>query len=415
MNSIYDVLIIGGGAAGLCASVILKKNNPSLKVAVLEQLARVGKKLIVTGNGRCNITNNNLSLKNFHSESDDFLKSVLNRYNFKETKAFFEDLGILFTCDDRGRVYPNSLQASSVVDALRFAAEDNGVEIYTETKMLFYEKNGNKILVKTDKGDFIGKTLLITTGLFSGGKKMGSDGATFNLMKNKGYKSVKVTPAIVQLRTETDVVRQLKGIKVDAIATLKCNGKVVRKEFGEVLFCDYGLSGPPIMQISRAVERENSAKTVCLDLMPLYDFDNLCEMLKNRANTLKLRKAEEFFTGFLNKRVGQIIVKLSGLKLSDEVSKFTFTNIKKLASLIKCLSFNVLSSSGFENSQVTAGGLSLTEFDNITLMSKRESGVFAAGEILDVDGDCGGYNLQWAWSSAFCAANGINKYLGGAK
>ncbi len=415
MSIIYDSLIIGGGASGLCAAVYLKKNNPSLKVAVIEQLARVGKKLILTGNGRCNITNMDLSSDKFHSESGELFKGIFEKFGREYTERFFEDLGVVFTVDDRGRVYPNSLQASSVVDAFRFAAEDLGVEIITEAKMLSYEKLENKISVNTDKGEFVGKSLLVTAGLFSGGKKMGSDGSAFNLMKNKGYRTVKVTPAIVQLRTETDVVRQLKGIKVDATACLKCGGETIRKEFGEVLFCDYGLSGPPIMQISRAVEREKEEKTVCLDLLPQYNFNELTEMLESRVKTLSSRKLEEFFTGFLNKRVGQIIVKLSDLKLNDEVCILTKSHIKKMATLIKCLSFNVISSTGFENSQVTAGGISLTEFDENTLMSRREKGVFAAGEILDVDGDCGGYNLQWAWSSAFCAADGINKYLGGAK
>lgn len=415
MSIICDVLIIGGGAAGMCAAVTLKKNNPSLKVAIIEQLARVGKKLILTGNGRCNITNEDLSDDKFHSESGAYFKGIIEKFSKDYTESFFEDLGILFTCDERGRVYPNSLQASSVVDALRFAAEDTGVEIFTETKMLSYEKNGDKIYVKTDKDEYICKSLLITAGLFSGGKKIGSDGSVFNLMKNKGYKSVKVTPAIVQLRTETDIVKQLKGIKVDATASLVCKGETVRKEFGEVLFCDYGLSGPPIMQISRAVGRRMEQKTVSLDLMPEYDFNKLTDILEKRAEILKTRKLEEFFTGFLNKRVGQIIVKCAGLKLSDEVSKLSLPDIKRMVSLIKCLTFNVISTTGFENSQVTAGGISLVEFDENTLMSKREKGVFAAGEILDVDGDCGGYNLQWAWSSAFCAADAIEKYLGGAK
>ena len=415
MNSIYDVLIIGGGAAGLCAAVSLKKNNPTFKVAVIEQLARVGKKLILTGNGRCNITNEDLSKDKFHSESGDFFKAILEKLGREYTENFFEEMGIVFTTDDRGRVYPNSLQASSVVDSLRFKAEEVGVEFFTETKMLSYEKNGDKISVETDKGEYICKSLLITAGLFSGGKKMGSDGSVFKLMKNKGYKTVKVTPAIVQIRTETDIVKQLKGIKVDATATLKCGGQAIRKEFGEVLFCDYGLSGPPIMQISRAVEREKGQKTVCLDLMPQYDFNELIEILEKRVKFLSSRKLEEFFTGFLNKRVGQIVVKSAGLKLNDDVNVLTKSHIKKMVSLIKCLSFNVISSTGFENSQVTAGGISLTEFDENTLMSRREKGVFAAGEILDVDGDCGGYNLQWAWSSAFCVAEAIQKYNGGAK
>ncbi len=415
MPIIYDALIIGGGAAGLCAAVSIKRRNPSYKIAIIEQLSRVGKKLIVTGNGRCNITNKDLSYDSFHSENEDFFKNVLDRFGGSKTEGFFEELGVVFTADDRGRVYPYSLQASSVVDALRFAVDELGIDVFTETKMLSYKKSNSKFEVMTDKGIFTSKTLLVTAGLFSGGKKMGSDGSVFNIMKASGYKTVKTTPAIVQLRTKTDVVKQLKGIKVDANVTLKEENKLLRQEFGEVLFCDYGLSGPPIMQVSRFVERNKVPKTIYLDLMPEYNFNTLCELLEKRVVALKSRKLEEFFTGLLNKRVGQVIVKLAGFKLSDCVEELTCAYIKKMASLIKALPFNVISTTGFDNSQVTAGGISLTEFDSESMMSKRESGVFAAGEILDVDGDCGGFNLQWAWSSAFCAAEGIVKYLGGAK
>lgn len=415
MPIIYDTLIIGGGAAGLCTAVTLKKKKPSLKVAIIEQLSRVGKKLILTGNGRCNITNIDLSFENFHSEDEDFFKNVFDKFGSDETKEFFEDLGIVFTTDDRGRVYPYSLQASSVVDALRFAVEESEIDVFTETKMLSYKKNNGNFEVKTDKETYVGKTLLIASGLFSGGKKMGSDGSVFNFMKSSGYKTVNTTPAIVQLRTETDVVKQLKGIKVEALVTLKEGSQVLRKESGEVLFCVYGLSGPPIMQVSRFVERSKAPKTVYLDLMPEFDFNALYELLEKRVKTLSLRKLEEFFTGLLNKRVGQVIVKLVGFKLSDSVDSLNSAHIKKTVSLIKALPFKVVSTTGFENSQVTAGGISLDQFDNKTMMSKKEKGLFAAGEILDVDGDCGGYNLQWAWSSAFCAANGIAEYLGGVK
>ncbi len=414
MLSVYDVLVIGGGAAGLCSAISLKRKKPSLNIAVIEQLSRVGKKLIVTGNGRCNITNEDILLSSFHSENEGFLSCVLENYNKDMTKDFFESLGVVFTCDDRGRIYPYSLQASSVVDALRFTLDELGIYVFTETKMLSYKRDNETFKVTTDKGDFRGKALLITSGLFSGGKKLGSDGSVFNYMKHGGYKTVKTTPAIVQLKTDTDIVKQLKGIKVEANVILKSDNKLIREEFGEVLFCDYGLSGPPIMQVSRAVDRDKAEKTVYLDLMPQYDFSSLYELITSRAKTLKERKLEEFFTGLLNKRVGQVIVKSAGLKLADNVNSLNDANIKKMVSLIKGLPFKVISTTGFENSQVTAGGISLDEFSSDTLMSKREKGLFAAGEILDVDGDCGGFNLQWAWSSAFCAADGIIKYLGGA-
>jgi predicted Rossmann fold flavoprotein len=249
--------------------------------------------------------------------------------------------------------------------------------------------------------------------MYSGGKKLGSNGSALEVLKRIGYKTVKATPAIVQVRTETDITRSLKGIKVDADATIFVNEKAVRSDFGEVLFCDYGLSGPPIMQISRVVDRTVGNKKIVLDLMPEYSFENVCDMLQFRVTALINRNLEEFFTGMLNKRVGQAIVKLSGLKLSESVSKLRNADIKKMATIIKSMCFNVTGTTGFENSQVTAGGLDTAQFDDKTMMSKKDEGLYCIGEILDIDGDCGGFNLQWAWSSAICAAESVCDYLGG--
>ena len=196
-------------------------------------------------------------------------------------------------------------------------------------------------------------------------------------------------------------------MKVNANASLVTNGKVLRTEFGEVLFCDYGLSGPPIMQISREVERQSGDKNIILDLMPEYTFANVCDMLSFRVRVLANRNLEEYLTGMLNKRVGQAVIKMCGLKLTESVSTLKNSDIKQIASVIKAMKFKVLSTTGFDNSQVTAGGLDTAMFDPQTMQSKKEKGLYCVGEKLDIDGDCGGFNLQWAWSSAMCAANDI--------
>lgn len=409
---IYDIFIIGGGAAGLCTAVALKQMDRSLNIAIAEQLPRVGKKLITTGNGRCNITNSNIDISRFHSENPDFVQSVIDRYDNIYTETFFADLGIVITYDEQGRAYPYSLQASSVVDALRFGADDMGVEVLLETEVLNINKNKEVYEIETQKGVFCAKTVVLAAGLFSGGKKLGSSGKMFKLLQSKGYKTVKITPAIVQLKTVGDVAKSLKGMKVNAIATLMINDKKVRTDFGEVLFCDYGLSGPPIMQISREVERKDGKKTIVLDLMPEYSFSAVTELLEHRTCALRGRTLEDYLSGMLNKRVGQAILKLAGRKLGDRVDDLNSSDLKRIASLIKGMTFEICGTTGFENSQVTAGGISTDEFYSDNLMSKRDSGLFAVGEILDIDGDCGGFNLQWAWSSSFCAAEGIAKYLG---
>lgn len=400
-----DVIIIGGGAAGLCAAVAIKQKNPALSVRVLEALPRVGKKLATTGNGRCNITNKNITKERYHGKNTDFAMYALSRFSGKQTEDFFHSIGVDFVFEeDKG--YPASLQAASVVDCLRFAAEESGVIICTETKVTNIQLSRGLYKVVAGNMSFLAENIVIAAGLLSGGERLGSDGQMLSLLKKAGFKAVKTHPAIVQLKTEPETVRQLKGIKVNAKVSLKSDDRLLRQEYGEVLFCDYGLSGPPILQVSGAAATPQSP-VISLDLMPDRSFDALTAELCERIAILSVRNTDEFFTGIINKRLGQVIIKTAGYKLNTPVYSLDNNAAKKMAALIKDFSFNVTGNTGFINSQVTAGGLDTEQFDPETMMSREYNGLYAIGEILDIDGDCGGFNLQWAWSSALCAAEAI--------
>ena len=402
MNRKTDIAVIGGGAAGLIAAITAKRKNTNLSVTLIEGLDRVGKKLITTGNGRCNITNLDLSLSHFHGEDREFCRYALSRFGYNEIKEFFESIGVDFVAEG-DRVYPASLQAASVVDALRFECERIGVETVTSCKITDI-KSGADFTLFAEGEKFTARAVIVATGLFSGGDKIGSDGSIFRLLKNMGIAAVKATPSLVQLKTETDYVKQLKGIKTVATASLLRDGKTISQNTDEVLFCDYGLSGPAILQISRESARDEGKYEVSLDLYPNTEKTALTASIIKRIELLKSRTLEEFFTGALNKRLGQVVLKYCGFKLSDSALSLTEKDAEKIAAALKDFRFRVLSNTGFLNSQVTAGGLSTREFDPETMECKKRSGLYCVGEILDIDGDCGGFNLSFAWASGMLAA-----------
>jgi predicted Rossmann fold flavoprotein len=290
---------------------------------------------------------------------------------------------------------------------LRFAAEDLGVIVHTDTKVTNINSFGADYKVIADKVNFIASNVIIATGGLAGGEKYGCDGVMQGILKKAGFEVSKTTPSIVQIKTVNDITKQLKGIKVDANVTLKTSRKVIRQDFGEVLFTDYGLSGPPVMQISREVARCNEDMYLSLDLMPDIDFDSLCAIIKKRISIMPNRTLEEFFTGMFNKRVGQVILKMAGFKLTQRALEIDDKAVCKIAHNIKNMEFAVTGSTGFANAQVTAGGIKTKQFNSHTMESKDCKGLYCIGEILDIDGDCGGFNLQWAWSSAMSAVDAI--------
>lgn len=378
------IAVIGAGAAGLIASAILKQKGCDF--TLYERADRAGKKLLATGNGRCNIANIGLSEDRYHGDRA-FAKAVLDRAGYRELVAFYESIGIFLT-NEGDKVYPSGFQASAVLDLLRLA-EGTSERCSCEVTALSVKKNG--IGVVTAEGETVYDKVIVATG-GKAAKKL-SGGGAYGLLTSLGHKETAMKPAIVQL--VTGGTKALEGIKVNATATLS-----ERAETGEVLFTSYGLSGPPILQLSR----DAKGKTLTLDLMPEADFPEVLAALCKKRD-IRYLTAENLFTGYLNKKVGREILKLCGvLPLSRPVAEITDREMKKIASFVKKWPFEITGTQGFDNAQVTAGGISCEEFCPETMESRLVPGLYAAGELLDVDGDCGGFNLQWAFSTAYLAA-----------
>ena len=396
------VAVIGGGAAGLACATMIRQMNSNIETVLFEAADRVGRKLLVTGNGQCNITNKNYSLSNYHGSGKNLAYNSINEFTPEMQTDFFRKIGVEIVFENDGKGYPASYQAASVVDCLRFATLEVGVIIKTNSPVEnIVRENGGFTLIGKNFNEHFDK-LVVACGGVAGGK-LGTDKG-YSLLKNLGHKIISPLPAIVQLKTENTITKQLKGIKISAKITAFVDNEPKRTEFGEILFCDYGLSGPPVLQLS-SIFKGNGTETVSIDLCPETSINDLVNLLKTRKLNLANRNATELLNGLLNKRLGQVLIKLANIKC--EFCKDISDNlILQLAEKIKAFDFKVLGNTGFANAQVTMGGADASQvFDNFC--SKKAKGLYIIGEVLDVNGDCGGYNLSFAWSSANMAAKSI--------
>ena len=404
--------IVGGGASGLCAAVCAGRSGGFDRVLLLERGPRVGKKLLATGNGRCNLTNRFFSPENYRcrkGSAPDFVKPAFAAFGLTETLAFFESLGIVPYEEDGGKLYPRSLQAAAVLDALRLEAEALGTEILCDTEVTELRPTAEGFLLLTANGRFRANRVLLAAGGPASPKLGGTDSGA-KLLERLGHKVTPLIPSIVQLKTQTDSIRPLTGIKFTGNVTLVC-GQEHFTETGEVLFTEYGLSGPPVMQLSCRAGRmlhQGRSPELILDLAPEYGEAQLVRFLARRAEERPRVLLENYLVGMFHKRVGQTALKAAGIApLSRKAGSLSAQEIQALAAQLKGWRLPVTGTMGLGNAQVTAGGADLSGFDPETLESRLVSGLFACGEVLDIDGDCGGFNLQWAWSSAMLAVRAM--------
>ncbi|MEG1886837.1 MAG: aminoacetone oxidase family FAD-binding enzyme, partial [Oscillospiraceae bacterium] len=318
-----DLIIIGGGASGLALATMVKLLAPTLSVKILEKNDRVAKKLIVTGNGCCNITNQCFRTDKYHGSSPLFAKFSLENFPPQKQALFFESMGVLVDFEADGRAYPLSRQASCVVDALRFSADEQNVGILCNKQALQINHPKDYEVVCSDEV-LTCRCVAIACGSIAGGK-LGSDFG-YRLLKGLGHTINERRPAIVQIKTEPELVRQLKGIKVMANASVLLDNHLQRAEYGEVLFCEYGLSGPPILQLSRIISFNKGAE-ISLDFMHNKSLETLSSILFARRDILRLRPLSEFLSGMLNKRLGQVILKNCGFDISKDSGSLSDSDI----------------------------------------------------------------------------------------
>ncbi len=399
---VFKVIIIGAGASGLVSAIELAKAFKGEDIALVEKFNRVGKKILSTGNGQCNLTNAKISNENYHSNRSGFYTYAIEKYGADSMVKFFNDLGVLTTIGD-DKIYPLSKQASSVLDALRFKIESLNVNTFLDSKVEKITK-GEYFNITLSNGEILkGEKVIVAVG----GKSasfLGTDGTSYNLLTDFGHKLTDLYPSLVQLKTDKAKIKGMKGLKLNASAKVISNGKTVKEKKGEVLFTDFGVSGNAIFYLSSyAVNKKCS---ISLDLVPDLSSEELFNFLTKKKNSCNYLTLENFLSGIINNKIASAVLRNSGFDVSVSVSK---VDVNKIVEVVKNYTLTVVGSMGFDNSQVTKGGIDVSDFDEKTLESKIVKGLYATGEVLDVDGDCGGYNLQWAYSSACVVCESVKK------
>lgn len=387
--------IIGGGASGMAAALAAAETETA-QVILMERQARVGRKLQATGNGRCNLTNLHAASGGYHGEDEAFSQYAIGQFGPEATLAWFRQLGLFTVAEASGRVYPYSDQANSVVDVLRFALEKPNITIKLGFEVEKVKKIAAGFRVEAREETVVCDRLIIACGGLAG-TKLGGSMSGYKLLRSLGHHCTKLRPALVQLKTGWSGVAGLKGVRANCHAVILHNGERFSESTGELQFTEYGLSGPVIFEISRDACQGGGAWLCRLDFLPEIGAEVLkAELLRRKTTALP---ASELLTGILHNRLGRILTREAGISGSRAISELSEYELGQAVRAVKGFNVSLTEALGMDAAQVTAGGILTGEFDGKTMESRLIPGLYACGEVLDVDGDCGGYNLQWAWSS----------------
>ncbi len=401
------VAIIGAGASGLvCAIEAARKAHT---VTVFEKNSKVGRKILATGNGRCNISNENITLSRYHGEAPHAAKEALRRFDTSTCKAYFRALGLEMREGEEGRLYPMSHQASSVVDMLLHEARSLGVHFVLECEVLQIEKNGIEFVVHTKEQKQTFDVCVIATGSVAM-PTLGSSGSGYGFAKALGHSVIEPYPSLVQFISDEPHLKEASGVKVDAGVELYIGNQKRQSVQGDLLFTAYGLSGSAILDVSRMASKafvEGERVHVILDLLPTLSREALTSLLQKRMSIAKEKSLSLWLEGIIPKKLAHFIIQNTKLGHIKEASMLGAKEIKKIVFALKALRIGIHATKGFESAEVCAGGVDVRELDAKNLMSQKLKNLYFCGEVLDIDGDCGGFNLHFAWASGYLVGQSL--------
>lgn len=404
------VIVVGGGASGLVSAIFASMNGN--EVTILERNNFCGKKILVTGNGKCNYWNCDQDLSHYHSTNLELLSKIVTPEIKDKVLTFFDMLGIIPKIKN-GYYYPYSNQATSIQTSLILQAQLLGIKIENNTYVKKIIKKQNQYFIQTENGDFFADKVIIATGS-KATPKTGSDGNGYELIKKLGHSIIKPLPALVSLNGDGNYFKEWTGIRQDVIIKLMENNEFIGEEFGEVTLTDYGLSGICIMQLSGRIARGldlGKKEEVLINFVPWLtsDINTFIEWMNTRDSKVTNRTIRQLLDGILNYKLVNLIVKKSGISADSKWQELAKNSKSFLAKNIVSFKLKIVSTNTFDKAQVCSGGVPLTEVNPYTMESLKSKGLYIVGELLDVDGDCGGYNLGFAWISGILAGNSITR------
>jgi len=400
------VIIVGGGASGLIAAILIASEGTA--VTLLEQNNKVGKKILVSGNGKCNIGNQHIVSSRYHSENLYFIDKVLKDYGSQEIRKFFESIGLPLIEGKEGKLFPMSLQASTVVELLIYEAQKVGVEILCDCMVQAIEKRQKDFVLQTTQGEKHCARLILASGS-PAAPQLGGTFSGLEIAASLGHTLIPSHPSLVQLCSEEGWVKRVSGVKTEAVVTLYANSEYVTEKKGDILFTGYGISGLAILDISHRVSEKLAVFAYCelrLDIMPALSKERLTHLLVHHLNPKGNKPLVLWLQGFVNKKLASIVIEQSKCKarLEQDLNR---KEIGKLVYAIKNLKLSISDTRGYEGAEVAMGGVDTTEVNPQTMESKKVKSLYLAGEVLDVDGDRGGFNFHFAWVSGMRAAGAI--------
>lgn len=404
----YDVAVIGAGPAGIMAAIFAARGGA--RVVLLEKNDQTGRKILATGNGRCNLTNKNIELSRYHGQDVGFTRPIFSSFDQVGTMKFFEDMGVVLKEEDRGRIFPRTNQATTVTEALSHELQELGVEIKLGFTVKSIQHNSDWTITNDAGAQIFARNLILTTG-GKAAHQFGSSGDGLFWAKNLGHTIVPIHAALAPIEVSEPWVSELMGIKLTAKVQLLANDELITRREGDIIFTHFGISGPAVMGLAREVDPIIEAKQVVqisIDLLPDITSEKLDSMIVDQiaANSKKL--VSSIIAGFVPKNLVPRILSFSGIMIDTKAAEISKASRRNIIGTLKDFRLTVTKVRPLKEAQVTAGGVSTAEVD-ATLQSKIVPTLYFAGEILDIDGDSGGFNLQWAWSSGAVAGQGAAK------